>query len=46
MSNLPPDALCICGDVLDEHDENTGTCQVDGCLCGGFEWDEENDESQ
>jgi hypothetical protein len=29
---------CTCGHVEDEHRDN-GTCDIDGCECGG--WDEE-----
>lgn len=31
---------CSCGHVDDEHAEN-GTCEVDGCLCAG--WEEADD---
>jgi hypothetical protein len=31
--------LCICGHTKDEHGAN-GTCQVEGCLCAGYERDE------
>jgi hypothetical protein len=35
-----PDSNCICGHVYDEHNPRTGTCQIEGCLCGGFDLDE------
>jgi hypothetical protein len=34
--NLPPDATCCCGDVLDEHRDGR-ECTVEGCDCIHFE---------
>ena len=31
---------CVCGHVEDEHRDN-GTCDVEGCLCAGWEEDDE-----
>lgn len=35
--------MCMCGHVEDEH-YGSGACSIDGCLCGGFDEDEDADE--
>ena len=35
--------ICSCGHVEDEHADN-GTCEVDECLCAGWEEADEDDE--
>lgn len=37
---MEPDAVCFCGDVLDDH-SRSGECEVDGCDCPCFEADDE-----
>lgn len=33
---------CICGHAIEDHSGN-GTCQVPGCLCCGYEEDEDDE---
>ncbi len=37
------DGVCICGHGVEAHGAN-GTCQVEGCLCAGYEEVEEDTE--
>ncbi len=34
---------CICGHAPEEHRNEVGECQVEGCLCAAYEEDEEED---
>lgn len=33
---------CVCGHEIEDHGAN-GSCQVEGCLCGGYEPSQERD---
>lgn len=33
---------CICGHAVEEHGSN-GTCEIEGCLCGGYDEEEEEE---
>lgn len=35
---------CTCGHAPEDHDKPSGSCSVDGCLCAGYE-EEDDDES-
>jgi hypothetical protein len=32
--------LCICGHEPEEHKDEYGACEVEGCLCCGYEQDD------
>ena len=34
---------CVCGHEVEDHGTN-GTCQVEGCLCAGYDEVEEDEE--
>lgn len=38
--------ICVCGDVKDEHETPFGACDVEGCVCLGFEQDDEAQDSE
>jgi hypothetical protein len=36
--------MCICGHGHDEHQNEYGECEHEGCLCACYEEDDEDDE--
>jgi len=33
--------MCICGHGQDEHEDEWGECEYEGCLCTGYEDDKD-----
>jgi hypothetical protein len=36
---------CVCGHPEEDHGPN-GTCQVEGCLCAGYDEEDEDEEAE